>query len=358
MKHPFHYLMLLSLVAYSCKSTDTLSGITLYESSQKDIRKSIPINSIAHEVSIIPLEQAQAGWSNISNLLETENSFYLIGDDKVVCQYDKTGKYIGQIGALGRGPGEYLYPKSLFVGTDSVLSVFDYNTQKIMKYTLSGTFLTSEEPQKNNMELYLDAFFPISNDSILFYAASNATSIDLLVYEKNSQSLTPISRRNRDMEAGEALMGGVFTFGNPATPSIYNSFNDTVYILKNQKLLPSFLIRMGNYRFQYNELTMETLMSLTQSRIQIQAIAGTTPYVFIFYTVINAEGRKSKKYMGLYNFQTGMYSQNTVITSDNPLISIQANEKIVNGNTPGEILKIGYSGENKELASIIKYKLK
>lgn len=56
--------------------------------------------------------------------------------------YDSTGMFVRHIGRAGNGPGEYTWPSGLVVTGDTVF-IHDGRQARILRYTLSGTYLSS-----------------------------------------------------------------------------------------------------------------------------------------------------------------------------------------------------------------------
>ena len=155
----------------------------------------------------------------------------------------------------------------------------------------------------------------------------------------------------------EAVMGENYIFGDRDNPFIYNNFNDTVYVLEGGRPVPSFLMRLGKYRFEYGNLTFDGLMSLTSSRLIFNWIAAAGENVLISYSV--SIGEKSFPYLGLYNTRTGEYSQNVEITGiPEDFAAITPSERLFEGLQDDELLSVRPVSDTGEEYVIIKYRFK
>jgi hypothetical protein len=72
------------------------------------------------------------------NVDEEGNIYVCDGGNRQVQKYDKNGKYIRTIGRQGQGPGEYMYPSSLFL--DDVGNPCVHDSRSLIYYTRDGNF--------------------------------------------------------------------------------------------------------------------------------------------------------------------------------------------------------------------------
>ena len=306
----------LSLVAAvllaSCAARTGMPEFSVFNMSDRNEAVRVSSEGMIDDVSIVKLDNSAGApvIGIIEDAYESENAYYIVSSETVY-EYAKDGSFVRRIGAKGRGPGEYLNPQG--IGTSGGrLYVFDYNTQKILIYGEDGSFISSSDQSAlMNSGIYLSSFFFSGGDMIL-YASSNSSVQDMLRWDAVTDELTAVSGRSREMLPEEVMMGENYIFGDRDNPFIYNNFNDTVYVLEGGRPVPSFLMRLGKYRFEYGDLTFDGLMSLTASRLIFNWITAAGENVLISYSV--SIGEKSFPYLGLYNTRTGEYSQNVEIT--------------------------------------------
>ncbi len=189
----------------------------------------------------------------------------------------------------------------------------------------------------------------------VFYALNNSSSMSL--YEYVDGTMTTISRANREMADGEAFIGGPVSFGNAEHPFIFNeNFNDTVYVLNDHVLTPSFLIKIGDYGFGYNELNYESLMNSSSQKFSTRWISSAGDYLFISYNVSNVAGKNDGNFLGLYNFRTKEYFRNVEFTdSSSQECTIRFDEQLYQGYNPNELLSIRVSPNSDSRYELIKY---
>lgn len=85
---------------------------------------------------------------SITQAEEYGGVFYLLDAfiTKTVYAFDKQGKFIGTVGQVGKGPGEYVIPSSIFIDTKrNVVCVIDVEQQKLIGYSLKDYRLVFED---------------------------------------------------------------------------------------------------------------------------------------------------------------------------------------------------------------------
>ena len=341
----------------SCAEKTGMPEFSVFNMSVRNEAVQIPSEGLVDDVSIVKLDNSAGApvIGIIEDAYESENAYYIVSSETVY-EYAKDGSFVRRIGAKGRGPGEYLNPQGIGM-SGGRLYVFDYNTQNILTYGEDGSFIASySQSALMNSGIYLSSFFFSGGDMIL-YASSNSPVQDMLRWDAATDGLTAVSERSREMLPEEAVMGENYIFGDRDNPFIYNNFNDTVYVLEGGRPVPSFLMRLGKYRFEYGDLTFDGLMSLTASRLIFNWISAAGENVLISYSV--SIGEKSFPYLGLYNTRTGEYSQNVEITGiPEDFAAITPTERLFEGMQDDELLSVRPVSDTGDEYVIIKYRFK
>lgn len=69
----------------------------------------------------------------------------------VLRRYDHRGRFIGDVGRAGEGPGEYRQPIELELTRDGRLALWDFGNRRISVYEPDGTFLASHQVPTNTL---------------------------------------------------------------------------------------------------------------------------------------------------------------------------------------------------------------
>lgn len=84
----------------------------------------------------------------IGGVLPLTDGSIWIGDRHLgaIQRFDSTGRYLGQVGRSGQGPGEFRYPQGMRQLSDGSVAVWDDGQVRISLFGSSGTFLRSFQP--------------------------------------------------------------------------------------------------------------------------------------------------------------------------------------------------------------------
>ena len=297
-----------ALVLISCSNRKDLCSITLYDENKADDFVQIPLDSIAKSVEIIQLDSTDG---YITDLIETNDYYFVVWRSEQISQYNKDGEFICNIYGVGRGPGEYVAVSGLYYNEiDSTLFTFDFAQQKLIKYK-NGKYIVSGSVPLNENDVFFSSFYPC-DCNLIFYALSKENNPFIVQYNINDAKCEPITKK------GEAISDDVHSddahFFYNGNPIFYSTLNDTVFSIVNNKLRADFLIK-----------NFSTPTALQNSIICIRALGDN---IFIHYNHINQDNKRTR-YIGLYNQTTGVYNQNCEITSLNPQEAIVPTSKLV-----------------------------
>ncbi len=335
----------------SCSSGgNSLPAVDVFDKATSGNVVQVPLADICSSVEKIRIAEVPG---NVQKVVETPDHYYITYANNVVHQYDRSGKFIQNIGNNGRGPGEYLSPRCINFLPDSSLYIFDYYTQKILKYSTGGKHLSSKEIMDYE---FIIAGSVENNGKLYFFTNGNYTNIEYAEYNPADDSFKKLNKANRTMVEGECLMGKVFTFGKEPL-YMYNVFNDTLFTFNNNVFDGKMLLRADDLKFTFGELaSIENFKSVTASRINFNSMNVSDSYLFINYSI--SEGmKKGKSYLALYNLKTGEYTQNVEITSDDPAAAINNTTELFEGTNHGELIKVNYP-EGESGIELIKYKMR
>lgn len=370
MKNLFFFILLNSLwISISCKHTGNseILKINLESINKIDLEASIPIEEFASNVTCIPLETTDSCLiDGIQKCIETKDYFFIHSSEGKLYKFTTAGKFLHSIGTIGQGPEEYIDIKNFQLDeADSIIYVMDYLGRKMIKYHFDGHFVSSFHLPDN----YFITSFCLDKPQIAFLASTNSINLEITLYNEKDSSLTLLSRREREMEKGEGFIGDIYSYQLDGKTFLYHYFNDTVYTLNKDSLIPAYYIKMGKRTFEYPELNVMKEMPHTQSRIQLNGLNETARYVFIFYTITHFRENIRTNVMSLYDKQNKkFYPHINLVSSNRPYVSIRNGQLLTKGlnnsvllfQDPSYLIKTGYPKKINEEDNpiIIRYTLK
>jgi len=203
------------------------------------------IDSVA-KVEYIKLETHQNGLlSSISKLLVGRGKIVILDDRfSQVLVFDDSGKFVGQIGAVGRGPGEFLSVEDIAFNSDTT-SVFllSVNSMKIVEYDINGKFKRDVFTNVYAYKMAVDSL-----DNFYLFVNKNVSDIsknyDLLKLDSDGKLL------NRyfmfaGIDQPSIGFSGFVTVGRSGDVLFNNSFSDTVYAVHDDFVVPKYAFASG-----------------------------------------------------------------------------------------------------------------
>ena len=133
------FIFLCFLIVCSCSRQDKQAIIVKID-LDGELLKTISSKSIFADISIIPLDDSvivtNGSYSSPSSIALGDDVFYVLDERSFAIDiFDYSGKFIGLIGHVGRGPGEYNLAQGIFLDKEnSTIEVLD-PTGRIFKYS-------------------------------------------------------------------------------------------------------------------------------------------------------------------------------------------------------------------------------
>lgn len=259
----FLLLLIITLCfLFDCTNSEKKSSIIKIDNSQDyslekppidikipdDISTSqIDLSSFISDIDFIPLETSDKCLIGTINKVLSDEGCYIIHDKRnnTIFRFNKDGKFINQIGVIGRGPHEYT--ESWDVSIDKIkkeISVLDLSGRKLVRYKYDGSFVgttpmkflyTHHEYTGNGIVFNTTGAYNKSIPSIFGYS---------LVFSNENQSIT-----------GQALPYDVDRKNNYVTINPLRKFSDRIYfnlafkneiyLIENNKVHPAFRFDFG-----------------------------------------------------------------------------------------------------------------
>ena len=203
----------------------------------------IPLSEMAESVQLIFLETNDSVLISYIREIKIEREKLYVCATNGAFVFDVDGLFLNTVGANGRGPNEYLNLYGLFPSND-VVWIIDNVGKKVLKFRDSGAFLGSFVAEKRHTGYYHSGgdnfigFIPDNgqSDTDIMLAFFNSTGmVDSILYRN------PILQSNiawgLTNEASFIQMGAQIKFKHV--------FNDTIYKIMDNKLMPEFVLNLG-----------------------------------------------------------------------------------------------------------------
>lgn len=118
------------------------SSVVVCDESKVNDKQDIPLSELVDDLQIIRLENKEEAYFKFQWMVFSDHYICVLQrDGSPVKLFDKSGKFMGDIGAVGRGPGEYssIYDALIDEKGQSIY-LASFIDKSILKYDLAGNF--------------------------------------------------------------------------------------------------------------------------------------------------------------------------------------------------------------------------
>jgi len=137
-------------------------------------------SNLFDDVEVVTLQTLENNLiGEVTQIEYIDDTIYIFdaGFAKSLFMFNREGLYIGRVGVLGKGVGEYIYPTSFWVEDNQIL-IYDMHLHSIFFYNKKGDFLKKIEIEKeyqgrniahesNNIYVDVNKFQPDKNKQFL-----------------------------------------------------------------------------------------------------------------------------------------------------------------------------------------------
>lgn len=279
----FLLLTFLIIVVGCKKEENTIKGLPLQNYKETDFQKLKTENQNITTLTIPPIDlydepflmsevldtcysvQLETNGDNligqIDGIIATDKYFFILDSEKSkgVFKFDSYGKYLGKIGNVGGGPGEYPFPEALEIDNkNNEVLVFNGTIRKIFRYSFDGEFLGEIPVELGCYDISL-----LENGNIVLFAGDYGNEHlngikNKIVYIINRQGeiLSYGPNVSSDFENVKTILGSNYLVKNSSIT--YNhKFSDTIYSVDENSIIGKYHIDFGK-----DKLNREKLKSL------------------------------------------------------------------------------------------------
>ncbi|MDR1370161.1 MAG: 6-bladed beta-propeller [Dysgonamonadaceae bacterium] len=237
---------------------NSIININLDSEIQYDI---VYASSLFENVDITVLETTQEALLGSVDKIEVHDGIILVLDSKIsngVFTFNRSGKFLNQIGRTGGGPGEYVHPSDFTVDhANHIIYVLDRKTHKINSYTFpDGEYKNSIKIENRDIRSHYIMYY---NDKLYADAESYAdTNNDFMLREidlkTGEQTSCWLSNQQYNKGYNNRLGNNIFYITkNPfyrspcSNPKFVQLFMDTIISITKTGLIPFLTVESQNF---------------------------------------------------------------------------------------------------------------
>lgn len=249
MKATFFYLLFGVLLYSSCKNIRQISSILPYKidlEKSVNIAKFIPLSTIGNALRYIPLETKYDCLIRRIDQIAFSDSFIFISDTRKLLQFKRNGRFVRQIGSIGRGPGEYEVIWDICIDISKEFIYIIAGKGNVVTFDFKGHHIRSFiHPERSEQFLMKDP------ESFMFYSInlsmpSNDTAYSWYIIDTNGNILSSIRnclKRNSKFVIRESPL---YLFNETAH---FMEFGiDTLYYFNNSIKKSYAIFNLGDFK--------------------------------------------------------------------------------------------------------------
>ena len=169
-------IVLLICSCYSCatdKKEENISRIDLKSFEETTLK--FKDKTFFQNCFLVKLEASEKSMLGRINQVEVFKEYIYIHDGQTsrILIFDKSGKYLSDVGSKGRGPEEYVSASIFFINPyDKSVNVIDPLNSNVIKYSLTGKFINKIKYENSNMS-FVNKITMINENELFCYSTIN-----------------------------------------------------------------------------------------------------------------------------------------------------------------------------------------
>lgn len=290
----FKYLVPLSCISalfFACQSptknvtTVILNDthVTVCDESEISETKEIKLSELVENFQIIRFENKEEAFFKQSWFYFSDNYICIRQDSKAAKLYNKTGKFIANIGEIGQGPGEYKYVYDIIIDEkDKIIYLASLLSESILKYNMNGEYLGKIDL---GAKLNKPRFF-IQPDSTL--------SLVHLCFKDRNEKFTAANIKTTDNDSIQYVYVEELTSNWKNQSGMKVGFEDEIWSYRNSPDFP-FMMTHTDTLYHYNSMKNEIKARFTMKMDREKKgdsffIFNELPYHYLVF-IVGKNGR-------------------------------------------------------------------
>ncbi len=267
--------------------------------------ETVNLSRIGKELSYLPLETSpQCLIQEIDKILFSKSFIFVNDTRNRLLQFDKNGKFLRQIGSLGRGPEEYLFVYD-FCLNEETNEIYIFFSDKMLVFSFEGKF-----KKTNKLSFRIADAIILDKNSLMFHLPNVPVTLGPKFFNTYSWIITDMQGnpkqkyKNHLMRVGNVGVSKmpIYIFDGYARFMEYGV--DTLYYFKDTLKKPYALFSYGDLKMDPDPLISPSTTEKNEElndKILIWTIKENEEFLFIKFST----GKWNKQVYAIYSKKTG-----------------------------------------------------
>lgn len=215
--------------------------------------KSINLSTIGKKITYIPLETKPECLIQRIYKVELSDSYIFVQDFNKLLVFDRSGKFVRQIGTSGRGPAEQTYLSSFCIDAlQNEVFVVSLNPNKLDVFSFNGNLISSTKIDFRPSQVMLN-----DHNSLIFQLWDEPLKDNpgWVVTDRKGKLLASIKRTQKRINKPGVLIIRVPFYKYNEKVHFMEFASDTLFNLEKAKKTPYAKFQFGNYKMDPDPLT-------------------------------------------------------------------------------------------------------
>ena len=212
-----------------------------------------------------------------------------IAEERGLFMFSDIGRFIGKIGAVGRGPGEYVALTSyVYDEASGIVHIYDQTQRSIFKYKLDGSFVG-----KLNLDLIIEDFTISRNGNYILYGSFGSTNPNtgeklprgVYLANKNGKYLSTIYGIDEDDKY--QFFNQLFFTRSEINSNLLSSFDDNIYSFEDDSMIRKYGVDYGKRALSSDNRVNSELPNLLGEFIFAKAMPSENDRYVFFWAFVS-----------------------------------------------------------------------
>jgi len=243
----------------------------------------VPLSSLVENLELVQLETKDEAYFRPWFTTVTEKYIGVRQQGAPYLLFNRYGNFLGNVGSIGRGPGEYSMSPydDIIDDKNELIYLAPFVGDRILVYNTSGRFIKDiVVPYRLQMA---KIFLSDNILTVVHYPFPNDKAIAIQIEVNTGELLRELAPPEHFINKSDAF-GAVEIFNTKSTPGIFDILytgNDTLYHfdMRNNKIIPVFVLKHNsteNSWRQYFQVNKDLIMTWMSGKLHATDLKNKT----------------------------------------------------------------------------------
>ncbi|GHT22159.1 hypothetical protein FACS189430_03510 [Bacteroidia bacterium] len=250
-------ILILSLIGCNSNNTDKTDSLKVIDIEQIYELSPMKAGDIVKDFSYIPLETTDHSiMGEILEIIPSETGFLILDYSNHLTLFGHDGHFIHRIARKGNGPGEYLQLSDIDISEDEkIIYILDGGKSQILLYSFDNKFIRSIKIERLITKFIKTPFgFICYKDPFMQVNGYGTPVPTLITLDNDGKESGTLQYRTVNLQHPTPFIHFPLLRKFKNQYFYYPPFQDTIYSVYQDKIVPEFVLFKGTYSISVEEV--------------------------------------------------------------------------------------------------------